>query len=124
MKMDSAMSSRAPRRASLKQDPAGATLSSGSQPNGSTSIVATRTPACGVFAQKSLEDRLDAGLGAIWPLWRDRENLRARALTDLYLLRNEALGIKRTTIRRMIPARYERNMVAFKQFLKMDSCTV
>jgi len=70
------------------------------------------------FVQKNVEDRLDSAVGAIWPLWRDRQNLRVKALTDLYYLRNDLLGIKPTTIRKVIPARYDRNMDALRALLQ------
>jgi hypothetical protein len=69
------------------------------------------------FAQKRLEDGLNDRLSAIWPLWADRGNLRARLLTDLYGIRNTVLGIKATTIRKMIPDRYDRNMRALEEML-------
>jgi hypothetical protein len=70
------------------------------------------------FAQKSLEDRLDAGLGRLSPLWEHRANLRGLVLDDLYYLRNAVLGIKGTTVRRTIPARAARNMQALEALLK------
>jgi hypothetical protein len=70
------------------------------------------------FAQKDLEDRLDGAIGQVWPLWRDRQNLRVKALTDLYYVRNGLLGIKPTTIRKLIAARYERNMNALEALLQ------
>ena len=69
------------------------------------------------FVQKGVEDRLDAGLGEIWPLWASRPNLRGQVLTDLYYFRNAALGIKATTVRKMIGPRYIRNMAALTQLL-------
>jgi hypothetical protein len=69
------------------------------------------------FAQAMLEDRLDRALGTIVPLWADRANLRNRLLVDLYEWRNLVFGIKPSTIRRVIPARYERNMQAFEEIL-------
>jgi hypothetical protein len=69
------------------------------------------------FAQKRLEDGLNARLSAVWPLWADRANLRARLLTDLYWIRNTALGIKATTVRKLIPDRLDRNMRALEEML-------
>jgi hypothetical protein len=105
-------------RASLKQEPVGRDIVERAEAEWQHANRGEENAGLSGFAQKALEDRLDAALGAIWPLWRDRENLRVRALTDLYLLRNEALGIKPTTIRRMILAHYARNMAAFKQLLE------
>ncbi|RPI42580.1 MAG: hypothetical protein EHM59_17510 [Betaproteobacteria bacterium] len=69
------------------------------------------------FVQKTFEDRLTAGLGAVWPLWEKRPELRAHLLTDLYYLRNHALGIKATSVRPMIAPRLERNMRALEALL-------
>lgn len=69
------------------------------------------------FAQKALEDRLDAALSEVWPLWEGRAHLRAQSLIDLYFLRNAVLGIKATTVRKMIAPRYARNMAALEQLL-------
>ena len=69
------------------------------------------------FAQKSVEDRLDEGLSNAWPLWEDRSNLRVQVMTHLYFLRNDLLGIKSTTVRKMIAPRYARNIAALEQLL-------
>lgn len=71
------------------------------------------------FVQKYLEDGLDKALGSVWPLWRDRKNLQNLLLVDLYYLRNAVLGIKPTTVRKLIAARYERNMGAFVELLQL-----
>lgn len=70
------------------------------------------------FVQKSVEDTLTDALGRVMPLWADRPNLRARLMTDLYFLRNFVLNIKPTTVRKQIPARYERNMAALEATLE------
>lgn len=69
------------------------------------------------FVQKRIEDALNAQAGRISTLWADRANLRVRVLTDLYVVRNKALGIKATTVRKMIPDRYRRNMQALEEML-------
>lgn len=69
------------------------------------------------FVQKNVEETLTKGLGGVWPLWKERANLRTGFLTDLYLLRNWALDIKPTTVRKMIKPRYERNMLALEAIL-------
>lgn len=70
------------------------------------------------FAQKPVEDWLDKALSGFWPLWKDRSNLRIQVLTNLYFLRNALLGIKSTTVRKMIAPRYARNMKALEQLLR------
>lgn len=69
------------------------------------------------FAQKVVEDRLNDVVGNVWPFWRERADLRTQALVDLYFLRNALLGIKATTVRKMIAPRYARNMAALRQLL-------
>ena len=70
------------------------------------------------FAQKGVEERLDEGLSDVWPLWKDRAKLRKQAFLDAYFTRNALLGIKATTIRKMIAPRYARNMAALRQLLQ------
>lgn len=69
------------------------------------------------FVQKGLEDQLDSGLGTVWPLWAKRQHLRVKLLTDIYFLRNDVLGIKPTTVRKLIAPRYDRNMAALEALL-------
>lgn len=69
------------------------------------------------FAQKGVEDRLNAGLEKLSPLWADREKMRLLAFVDLYHLRNAILGIKGTTVRKSIPGRRQRNMRALEALL-------
>jgi len=70
------------------------------------------------FVQKHVEDRLNAALSSGWTLWGERGDLRNTLLTDLYYFRNYVLGIKATTIRKMIPLRYQRNMAALRTILE------
>lgn len=69
------------------------------------------------FVQKNFEDILTQRLGSVWPLWEERQNLRVSFLIDLYFARNYVFGIKPTSVRRMIPSRYERNMKALEAML-------
>lgn len=69
------------------------------------------------FVQKRFEDSLTRSMDNVIPLWAARPNLRARLLTDLYFVRNYALGINPTTVRRQIAARYQRNMAALEAIL-------
>jgi hypothetical protein len=70
------------------------------------------------FVQKSIEDKLNTKLGDFFSLWKDRANLRNLLLTDLYYTRNALLGIKPTSVRKMIPPRYHRNMQAYAAMLQ------
>jgi hypothetical protein len=69
------------------------------------------------FVQKRFEDYLTERFGELFTLWTERPSLRAQVMTDLYFLRNTVLGIKPTSVRRMIPFRYERNMKALEALL-------
>lgn len=76
------------------------------------------------FLQKPIEERLDTWLSVV-PLWADRANLRGHVMLDLYDLRNFVFGIKPNSTRKMIPGRYDRNMKAFDQLVKLaDSARV
>lgn len=69
------------------------------------------------FVQKRIEDKLTQSLANVWPLWKERPDLRANFLTDLYFTRNYVFGIKPTSVRRIIKPRYERNMQALEAML-------
>ena len=70
------------------------------------------------FAQKRVEDALNRVLAENWPLWDDRVYLRTRLVVDLYDLRNAVFRIKPTTVRRIVPLPYERNMRALRGLLQ------
>ena len=70
------------------------------------------------FVQKNIEDKLNATLGDLFQLWKDRTNLRNLLLTDLYYTRNALLGIKPTSVRKMLSPRYHRNMQAYAAILQ------
>lgn len=70
------------------------------------------------FVQEKFEDRLTQKFGDIFPIWAERPNLRVNLITDLYYFRNHILGIRPTTVRKLIPARYQRNMAALHATLK------
>jgi hypothetical protein len=71
--------------------------------------------------QWQLENMLDASLARDWSLWANRRDLRTLLYVDLYQTRNAVFGIKSTTLRRMIPQYYERNMLALDGLLKNAS---
>lgn len=80
---------------------------------------ADQNPGLNGFVQQGLENRLDASLAKVWPLWADRDVLQDKFLVDLYLLRNRILGITPSTVRKLIPPRYNRNMRALEAMLKL-----
>jgi hypothetical protein len=67
--------------------------------------------------QQRLENSLDSLLTDTVPIWAKRPTLRATLFGDLYRLRNQVFSIKATTIRRLIPPTYARNMQALKELL-------
>jgi hypothetical protein len=70
--------------------------------------------------QKPIEDWLTGKLSATWKLWANRPQLEGSVYLALYNLRNFALGVKPTTVRRVIRARYDLNMESFCDIL--DDC--
>jgi hypothetical protein len=70
------------------------------------------------FLQKKLEDYVNAVLAAHCQLWADRKWLRTRLYVDIYEVRNVVLGIRSTTIRKLIPQRYVANMSALGALLQ------
>lgn len=88
-------------------------------PSGTSAVSASEAPenTQESFTQTNIEARLDRALERIWTLWSERPALRAHLFTDLYQLRNSVFGIKSTTVRKMIKARYERNMMALEMLL-------
>jgi len=67
--------------------------------------------------QEKSEALLNAGLESIWPIWAQRPVLRGELFLFLYKLRNWALGISPSTIRKMIPGRYALNRQALEATL-------
>lgn len=82
-----------------------------------TGSIENKPDALAGFAQQKLEEALDTRLSQVFPLWAERGNLRGRLLLDLYHIRNWAFGITPSSVRRMIPARYSRNMRAFDELV-------
>jgi hypothetical protein len=70
--------------------------------------------------QKPVEQWLNARFSAIWKLWANRPQIEGNVYLALYNLRNRVLGIKPTTVRRMIRARYDMNMESLRDML--DDC--
>lgn len=67
--------------------------------------------------QQHVENYLSEKLSEIWPLWRDRVNLRNNVLGDLFNFRNWALNISSASQRKIIKPRYQKNMQALEDLL-------
>jgi hypothetical protein len=70
--------------------------------------------------QKPVEKWLNSLLSHVSTLWASRPQMEGNVYLALYNLRNVVFGIKPTTIRKMIPARYDANMEALQDIL--DNC--
>lgn len=68
--------------------------------------------------QEPVEEWLNARLSAAWNLWASRPQIEGNVYLGLYNLRNYLLGIKPTTVRKMIRARYDLNMEALRDILQ------
>ena len=60
------------------------------------------------------EEALNAWLSDHTAVWRNRSNARGRPVPFSVWLRNKAFGITASTQRKMIPARYDRNLEALR----------
>ena len=60
------------------------------------------------------EEALNAWLSDHTAVWQNRSNARGDLFLSLYGLRNKAFGITASTQRKMIPARYDRNLEALR----------
>jgi hypothetical protein len=67
--------------------------------------------------QRRVEEYLNSKLAARWKVWDQRAALRSKAFLFNYQLRNWALRIDPTSQRRMIPAYYADNRMAFEMIL-------
>lgn len=67
--------------------------------------------------QSSAEHWLNKTLSSEWNLWASRPQLEGNAYLALYYFRNYVFGIKPTTVRRTIRARYDENMDALRDIL-------
>jgi hypothetical protein len=68
--------------------------------------------------QQAVENNLSDALATVWPLWRDRVNLRSTLLGDLFTFRNWVFHISSQSERKIIKPRFIRNMAALEDFLK------
>lgn len=69
--------------------------------------------------QEHVERELDARLGEHWPLWAQRPELRGQLVVSLFELRNWALGIDASSLRKVIPSRYAMNRDALVAALRL-----
>ena len=67
--------------------------------------------------QEWSERALNGWLDAHWTLWQRRPEVRGRLFTELYLLRNRALGIQATSTRRILRGPYAANLSALRAIL-------
>lgn len=67
--------------------------------------------------QQKVESVIDQWLDANSELWRSRPEIRGQLFNGLYMLRNWVLGIKPTSKRKTIPARYAQNFDALKSLI-------
>jgi hypothetical protein len=67
--------------------------------------------------KQDIEGLLTDKLGEIWPLWKDRANLRSNVLGDLFTFRNWALNISSASQRKIIKPRYQKNILALEDLL-------
>jgi hypothetical protein len=67
--------------------------------------------------QQPVEQWLNRLLSHVWNLWANRPQIEGNVYLAVYNIRNFVFGIKPTTIRRMIPIRYDSNMEALRDIL-------
>jgi hypothetical protein len=105
-------------RAALRRDPVGQAVLAKAELQWQGRDVGDENAALAGFLQKKLEDAVNLTLRENWRLWVDRKWLRSRLYIDLYGIRNAVLGIRSTTIRRLVPQRYAANMTALRGLLQ------
>ena len=66
------------------------------------------------ISERILNNKFDS----LWSIWRARANIRGNLFNDIYKTRNMLLSITATSVRKMIPGRYEQNYSALKQILR------
>ena len=69
--------------------------------------------------QLRVENYFSQKLSIIYPKWDARGELRGNFFLALYNLRNFVFGITPSTTRKLIPARYNKNMESFDEILKI-----
>ncbi len=69
-------------------------------------------------AQEYSEIYLDSKLKSSWTIWMQRGDIRGNLFNDVYRWRNFLLGIKATTVRKMIPGKFQSNHAALLNIIK------
>lgn len=75
----------------------------------------------GASTMEVAETTINQWMESVSDSWRQRGTYRSLVLVSLHYLRNSAFGIGPQSVRKMIPARYERNLLALHAIL--DSAT-
>jgi len=68
--------------------------------------------------QEKSENFFNTRLESAWKIWADRASLRGEVFYSLYVFRNWLFGINPSSIRKMIPGRYDLNRRALHTILK------
>ena len=71
--------------------------------------------------QENVENILNKNLEKIWPLWTERQKMRGTFFNYLYKVRNTLFGINPSSIRKIIPGRYAKNIESLSAILKLAS---
>lgn len=101
---------------SLRAYPVGNELELLAKGDGKSEMGKTKDPS-GSTAKQNMEGFLSEKLGGVWPLWKDRGNLRSNVLGDLFNFRNWVFNISSASQRKIIKPRYEKNMRALEDLL-------
>lgn len=67
--------------------------------------------------QEQSEEYLNKKLSSVWRVWANRVMLRGNVMNSLYQFRNWLFGINPSSIRKMIPGRYIKNIQAMEAIL-------
>jgi len=105
-------------RAALRKDSVGQAILARAELQWKARDLSTDDAAIAGFLQGKLEHSINLMLGENWHLWADRKWLRSRLYVDLYRIRNVVLGVRSTTVRRLLPQRYAANMMALRGLLQ------
>lgn len=72
-----------------------------------------------ITIQEKTEDWLNIHLGSVWPKWEQRPEMRGKLFLYLYNYRNKIFGITSSSIRKIIPGRYNLNKQALLETLEL-----
>lgn len=73
----------------------------------------------GGTVQEVVENKINTWVHDLWAPWASRQQMRGFILTSLYKLRNWVFGIDASSVRRVIPGRYTRNIEALNAILEI-----